>query len=258
MGQPIICPLRVRGKSGLGMLGILLVLTLAPGVSLPGCDKNLLTVLRSQLPVMEAARNLLDLAGQADRLADSLDSLPAARTAFSRLEEGWLVVERNWPRNGGAASPVQRAGLAAAVRGLRFSLDQEDLLSAHEGVERVFYATLGLLHAEGFPPPQKALLETALGIEHLMTLAQARRIPELGPRIAALVPALQQVREAFPGVATLSAGNLIALGANLGKSGPAQDIGPEKLLVGVTLMKEEFAVFLRGLAAQLASRQEAR
>ncbi|NLI77049.1 MAG: hypothetical protein GX442_11490 [Candidatus Riflebacteria bacterium] len=237
---------------------LIFLLTLAASPQLPGCDENLLAALRPHLPAAGAARNLFNLAGQTDQLADSLGSLPSARTAFARLESEWLQVERNWQRDGADPSPRLRAGLAAALLGLRFSLAREDLVAAHEDTERVFFATIGLLRADGLPPPQESLLEVALGIEALLDEAQAKRLAESGPRIAALIPALQQVREAFPGVATLPATNLVDLATSLAQVDPAQGTGGEKIQVGIALMKQEFSVFLRVLAAHLASNQEAR
>ncbi|RCK80013.1 MAG: hypothetical protein OZSIB_3882 [Candidatus Ozemobacter sibiricus] len=232
---------------------ILLLGMMTASSQVAGCDDNLLRLLaRSQKPTTLTTR-IFDLAEAAARLAGALGTIETARPAGQAVWHAWTLLESAFTPFPAAASSSAFASLSGAVATLRTTLEQENLLAAHDLVKTVFYSSLACLPREDLPLFHRHLLEAALALQEIQALAVARQLADLGPALGRLLPILEKIPDLCSPPGKPTANHLILLGRRLLTASDSSTPSEDQLLMGISLMKDEFAVLLRTLANDLAT-----
>ncbi len=219
----------------------------------PGCDENLLRVLAQNKQSARGVTEVFDLAGAAAHLAGSLQTVATARPAGQAVWNAWLRLEALIGPASIPSAPLALATLSQTMTSLRSTLEQENLLAAHDLVKNVFYSALDCLPREDLPPAHRCLLEVALALQQFQSLALSRNLSSLGPALEGVLPKIEALPGLFRPLGPTPTSNLVDLGRRLLATSASPAASEEQLLLGISLMKDEFAVYLRTLATDLAT-----
>lgn len=226
-----------------------------------GCDANLLTLLQAGFPQDRRSRAAFELAWQTTRLMEAMQTLGTARSALATTLETWkrnrdaFIVappEGTAGAAGGPAAGELLPELDANLAQLQERIGREDLLTAHETVQALFFLSLRSLHASPLPESERSLLEFALALQDLQESARRKDPTRMAAALQEMAQGIQGFRSTASPVGSEAFQHVETLIIRLPELLPRYPQEEEKILMAVAMLKSEFATLVRNLAGKLA------
>ncbi len=254
--------------SGNRMIWFLILFCLA-AIGAKACDGNLLSLLETESLAPGFFKGVLGVSRKVCDLAESLSSLERAKSAFDALEREWESLPPE-PKGGvdsktfpgtpslGPSALNQRGNLLSdlevSFRKLRDLIRKENLISAHEEVQRFFFLTMRVLALGPFQSWRGSLLSITEKVWLLQESTRSGGKADLQALTGGLRTAIREFRTQCPEEGLPALEKVSFWAARLEEVAALdQDPTGEGFLVGVSRLKKEFGQFNLSMRSVLAS-----